>query len=229
MSNVTAPDELMQTMQSTILYHSPHSEHRSLSLREKPMPNDPSITHWFRLLQNGELDAAQPLWEHYFTRLQGLARKLLQGRRFAVADAEDVALSAFHSLSQGLRRGRFPQLKDRDNLWTLLVVITARKVSHLVRDQRCKKRGGDLLSADLESQELEQIITTELTPEFVVQSTEECQRLLESLGSKELAEIALLKMEGYLNQEIADRCQCALRTIDRKLRLIRIAWKNSLN
>jgi ECF sigma factor len=38
-----------------------------------------------------------------------------------MADEEDVVQNAFHSFFQGLARGRFPQLNDRDNLWRLLV------------------------------------------------------------------------------------------------------------
>ena len=92
------------------------------------MAPDGSVTHWVRLLQQGHHEAAQPLWQRYFARLIGLAQKKLGGRSLAVADAEDVALSAFHSLCRGAERGRFPQLQDRDNLWKVLVVITARNV-----------------------------------------------------------------------------------------------------
>ena len=43
-------------------------------------------------------------------------------------DEEDIVQNAFHSFFQGVANGRFlSQLDDRDNLWRLLVVITARK------------------------------------------------------------------------------------------------------
>src|SRR5271165_6376539 len=57
-------------------------------------------------------------------------------------DLEDVALSAFASFCRGVEGGRFPQLADRDDLWRLLVTITARKALHLARDERNQKRGG---------------------------------------------------------------------------------------
>ena len=55
--------------------------------------------------------------------------RLLSVRRAPrrASDEEDVALSAFQSFYQGIARGRFPQLEDRDNLWRLLITITARK------------------------------------------------------------------------------------------------------
>ena len=57
-------------------------------------------------------------------------------------DEEDVALIAFYSLCDGMKAGNFPRLDDRDNLWSLLVVITGRKVLHRVRAATAKKRGG---------------------------------------------------------------------------------------
>ena len=41
-------------------------------------------------------------------------------------DEEDVALSVFQSLCDGVKSGKFSRLDDRVNLWALLVVITSR-------------------------------------------------------------------------------------------------------
>src|SRR5688500_4224311 len=86
--------------------------------------------------------AVQALWECYFPRLVGLARRRLAGAPRRAADEEDVALSAFHSFCRNAERGRFPRLLDRDGLWRLLVVITARKAAHLRRGEARLKRGG---------------------------------------------------------------------------------------
>ncbi len=51
-------------------------------------------------------------------------------------------MSAFASFCNGVERGRFPRLANRDDLWRLLVTITARKSMHLARDERSQKRGG---------------------------------------------------------------------------------------
>jgi DNA-directed RNA polymerase specialized sigma24 family protein len=53
---------------------------------------------------------------------------------------------------------------------------------------------------------------------------EESQRLLERLGDDELRAVALWKMEGYSNEEIARRLDCGLRSVGRKLRVIRAIW-----
>ncbi|HLJ95236.1 MAG TPA: ECF-type sigma factor [Gemmataceae bacterium] len=182
-----------------------------------------SVSRWIGPLQAGEEVAAERLWKRYFPRLVGLAHKKLQGTRLATADEEDVALSAFDSFCRGLEAGRFPLLSDRENLWRLLVVLTARKAAHLLRDQcRQKRGGGEVLETETE---LEQILSREPTPEFSVQVAEECQRLLDRLNDAELRAVAVWKMEGYTNEEIAAKLGCVPRTVDRKLRSIRSLWE----
>jgi DNA-directed RNA polymerase specialized sigma24 family protein len=189
----------------------------------QPMPSEGSVTHWIDLLQAGDAAAAQPLWDRYFRLLVDLARRKLLGARPQIADEEDVALSAFDSLCRGLKRGRFPDLNDRDNLWKLLVVLTARKACHLMRDERRLKRGGgQTAGAD---QELENVASEAPSPEFAAELAENCQRLLDFLGKADLRTIALSKMEGYTAEEIAGQLNCAPRTVERKLRLIRSLWE----
>ena len=72
---------------------------------------------------------------------------------------------------------------------------------------------------------LEQIEGLEPTPAFAAQVAEECRRLLERLDSPELRSVALLKVEGYSNEEIAAQLGCGLRTVERRLRLIRSIWE----
>src|SRR5206468_206323 len=97
---------------------------------------------WLEALKAGDDQAAQRLWEGYFHKLVGLARQKLHGRRPAAADEEDVALSAFDSFCRGAAQHRFPQLGDRHDLWQILVLLTARKTSHLLRNEHAQKRGG---------------------------------------------------------------------------------------
>jgi len=184
-----------------------------------------SVTHWLVQLQAGDQAAAQPLWERYFRRLVGLARARLQGSPRRAADEEDVALSAFASFCRGAEQGRFPQLGDRDDLWRLLVVITARKACHLLRHERRQKRGGP--RPVVEEADLEQVVGQEPTPEFAAQVADECRRLLNRLDNAGLRSLALRKMEGYTNEEIAAQLDCAPRTVERKLQLIRAIWEES--
>jgi DNA-directed RNA polymerase specialized sigma24 family protein len=192
-----------------------------------------SVTNWLLQLKEGNAVAAQPLWECYFPRMVALARKRLRGARRREADEEDVALSAFDSFCRGAEQGRFPQLADRDDLWRLLVVITARKAVDLLARQRRLKHGGGKLrgeSALLDPAEpgnggIEQVVGNEPTPEFAAQVADECQRLLDLLGDDELRDITVWKMEGYSNEQIAGRLGCALATVERRLRVIRKLWE----
>ena len=191
------------------------------------MSSEGSVTGWLNQLQVGDAAAAQPLWEHYFRRLVALARQRLRGSPRGAADEEDVALSAFATFCRNAERGRFPQLADRDGLWRLLVVLTARKAAHLARDQGRLKRGGGMqpLGGPDKESDLEQLFGREPTPELAAEVAEEYQRLLRALGDRGLETIAVLRMEGHSVEEIADRVGWSIRTIKRKLELIRSAWE----
>jgi DNA-directed RNA polymerase specialized sigma24 family protein len=196
------------------------------------MSSDGSVTFWIGQLKAGDPAAAQRLWQGYFQRLVGLARKRLQGAPRRAADEEDVALSAFDSFCRGAARDRFPRLNDRDDLWQLLVMITARKAIDLRQHEGRRKRGGGAAhvgagpgdDATSVGDALGQVIGREPTPEFAAQVAEECRRLLDLLDGAELRAIALAKMEGYTAEEIAEQLGCVPRTVERKLALIRRVW-----
>ncbi len=62
------------------------------------------------------------------------------------------------------------------------------------------------------------------TPEFAAQVVDEFRDLLRRLGDDSLVSVALAKMEGYSNRQIADRLGCIEQTVERKLRSIRRIW-----
>jgi RNA polymerase sigma factor (sigma-70 family) len=199
------------------------------------MPSEGSVTRWVTALKAGDAAAAQPLWERYHGRLVALARDKLRSARRRAADEEDVVQNAFHSFFQGVTRGRFPQLDDRDNLWRLLVVITARKALDQLAHEHSKKRGGGTLQGESriylgkpvwDEAAIEQVVGDEPTPEFAAQVAEEYQRLLDLLGDESLRQVAIWKMEGLTNDEVAERLACSRRTVARKLDTIRIIWSD---
>lgn len=69
-----------------------------------------------RELASGDAQAAQTLWNRYFTKLTKVAWKHLNGLPLRVADEEDVALSAVRSVQHGLGDGRYSDLKGPENL-----------------------------------------------------------------------------------------------------------------
>jgi DNA-directed RNA polymerase specialized sigma24 family protein len=193
-----------------------------------------SITGWIDQARQGDRQAAGQIWQRYFHRLVGLARTALKAAPRRMADEEDVALSAFDSFFRGAEQGRFPELDDRDGLWRLLVVLTRRKAAHLKRDEcRLKRGGGAVLDEaavaraagpDADAGDFEWAVSEEPTPAFAAQVAEECQRLLQRLPNEEFRALAVAKMEGYTNEELAARLGCCVSTVERRLQVIRRLW-----
>jgi DNA-directed RNA polymerase specialized sigma24 family protein len=191
---------------------------------------NPSVTYWIAALKAGDADAAQRLWDGYFQRLVALARGHLGEVAHGGADGDDVAQSVFKSLCFGAEQGRFPQVTDRDDLWTLLISMTAHKSRDLIRRERAQKRGGGRVlneTALAASQEplgnIEEIVGAEPTPHFVAQVAEQCELLLSRLNEVE-RRTAEMKLQGFRNREIADRMACGLRTVERRLAAVRCTW-----
>ena len=124
------------------------------------------------------------------------------------------------------RDGRFPLLKNRDDLWWLLVKITVRKAHDLAERESRQKRGGGSTNAGESA--LAGIPAAEPTSEDVAIMVEQFQRLLDLLGDETLSQIALWRLEGYSNDEIAERLGCARRTVANKLALIRKRWQSEV-
>jgi DNA-directed RNA polymerase specialized sigma24 family protein len=198
----------------------------------------PSITVWLERLKQGDAVAARPLWERNFGRLAALARQALCGMPRRAADEEDVALEAFDSFCRGVAQGRFPRLTDRHDLWALLVVLTERRASDLREHEGAQKRGGGKVrggsvlakgeDSEVGADAFDRLAGPEPTPEFAAQVAEECRRLLEVLAEADLRQIALWKLEGYTNAEIARRLGCVTTTVERRLRLIRALWEKEV-
>jgi DNA-directed RNA polymerase specialized sigma24 family protein len=197
------------------------------------MSSEGSVTCWVTALKAGDAAAAQPLWERYHRRLVGLARRKLESSRRRGADAEDVVQNAFHSFFQGVAGGRFPRLDDRDNLWRLLVVITARKALDQLAHDHCRRPGGGTVRGasriarggpTWDDAAIEQAVGDEPTPAFAAQVAEECRRLLDQLGDDSLRRVAVWKMEGFTSDEIAARLGRSRRTVTLKLETIRAIW-----
>jgi RNA polymerase sigma factor (sigma-70 family) len=175
------------------------------------------VTRWIEQMKQGDEAAVQKLVEHYFQRLVQVARKKLQILPQLADYDEDVALSAFKSVVLGAQREQFARLQDRQDLWRLLVVLTLRKAIDLLRKEGRIQKEDEV--------DIAQLLSHEPSPELAAQITDECHRLLDQLGNAQLRSIALWKMEGYSNEEIADKLHCVPRTVERRLQLIRQIWE----
>lgn len=200
------------------------------------MATDESVTYWIHQLKEGERAAVQKLWEGYFRRLVRMAHRWLRHTPTQVVEAEDVALSAFDSFCRRAEQGRFPQLFDRDDLWQLLVVIAFRKACNQVhREARRQPRNGRVVHASAldtadkgEGLLFANLIGREPDPSLAVQIAEGYRKLLAKLNNPLLRDIAVWKLEGFTNEEIADKIRRSVPTVERKLALIRKAWTEEM-
>ena len=174
--------------------------------------------------------AARLIWERYFRDLLTLARNNLDKRIRRRTDEEDVAQSMFKSFCLRQQRGEF-DLAGRDELWKLLVTITLRKARNAAKAQRRDKRdvareqtlsGGDETGSA--GWVLEQMEAADPSPAEAAVLNEALERRLQALADPELREIALWRLEGYTNGEIAGRLDCTERSVERKLARIRSLW-----
>jgi DNA-directed RNA polymerase specialized sigma24 family protein len=200
------------------------------------MEGENSVSLWLDGLREGNDADVKRLWDRYFQRLVNLASTRLPGHARRVTDEEDVALSAFHSFCDRVGRGQFPQLADRDDLWRILVTITFRKVAESMRHQtRLKRGGGAVLGQSIKMGDSEiddgmaRVLSREPTPEAAAQFAEDYERLLEKLEDSTLRSIAVRKLEGHSREEIALALGTSIRTVDRKLTLIRLMWQEELS
>ncbi|MEM8943847.1 MAG: ECF-type sigma factor [Planctomycetota bacterium] len=197
------------------------------------MSSDHSVTMWIADLKEQSDDHAQrEIWKRYFQRLVGLARFKLGDAPRRAQDEEDVAVSALNCFFAGIGAGKFPELRDRTNLWPLLAKITARKAINQRRDAMRLKRGAGrvrgeslfLNADDASALGLADAIADDLTPAYLATLEEERVRLFASLPDDVLRTVAQKKLEGFQNAEIAQDLGVTERTVERKLNRIRNLW-----
>lgn len=182
------------------------------------MSTNGSVTGLLNAFAQGDSDAVQLIWERYLPRMTGLANRVLGNRPRRVIDDRDVADSAFASFWRRAHQGAFPRLRDRDDLWALLSTITTRKALAHLRKESADKRGGEGQRLSLDD------VPPPADTSNYADIDLYCEELLERLGEDELRTIALLRLMGYSNPEIAAELDCSLRRIERKLHLIREEW-----
>ncbi len=193
-----------------------------------------SVSIWVNNLKGGDADAAQQLWGRYFQKLVKQAQAKLRDCPPQGTDAEDIAVSVFESLWRGSQEGRFEDVRNRDELWWLLLAITRHKVANHVRKESAQKRGGQSVPKRLGDNNdpgysFEELVSAEPTPEYLLQLQEEYSRALALLRDDRLRQIAALKLEGYTTEEISNELTISAATVTRKLRLIRATWERELD
>ncbi len=185
-----------------------------------------SISDWiFRFRENGNEIAALKLWDRINPRVRELSRRWIQKIGLPVSfDEDDVTISVFAAFCDRLRSGQLPDLKDRDGLWRLLILMTARKANDHAKAAHAQKRTNGLENPDVGLHAISELRDTQLEPSIEVMMEDQCQAMLKALGDPVLESMVLLKLEGYSNVEIAERLKYSRRTIQRMLELVKDIW-----
>lgn len=195
------------------------------------------FSDWLIGLGRGDEQMAAMVWDEYFGKLVRLARRKLEGMPLRDVDEEDVALSAMKSFYQGMLEHKFDALAGRDDLWKLLVTITARKATAKLRRHYAQKRGGGGVRGESFFAHVNdgehyggsgEVLGREPTPELAERVAENCSHYLDLLDDETLRQIALMTLEGYRTEEIAVKLGCVRRTVERKLERIRDIWTRDL-
>lgn len=203
------------------------------------MSDGESVTTWLAHLKAGRTDVAQQIWQRYAQQCVRLARRKLGRTPRRAADEEDVVMLAFRAFLTGVEEGRFLDLDGREDLWQVLVMLIERQAIALRRRELALKRGGGetrgesvfINDAGKDSQPTgpDRQVGREPSPALAVEMAERVQLLLDQLSDDTQRQIVLGKLEGKTNQEIAGELGINLRSIERKLSMIRDKWRGKID
>jgi DNA-directed RNA polymerase specialized sigma24 family protein len=188
-----------------------------------------SVTRLIKKIESGDSSAESLLVRRYFEQLARLCEAKLSTLPSRGADGEDVALSVLDTFLRRVKRRKFPDLKNREDLWSLLFVMALRKASSARRRERAQKRGGgkvlgENLLQDAEADEgwgLDLAMGKEPTAELAADLGDTLARLGQVFREQKLDDVARLKLAGHTNEEIAERIGRKRVTVERRLKLIR--------
>lgn len=191
-------------------------------------------------------EAAQYLWQRYWRQLATVAGRRLRelGARCRAEDEADAVQEAFAAFFRRIEEGAYPDCRDRNDLWCLLVKIADSKARQLVRGERRGKRGHGRVRGDSaimadsspggdafdrvagapRSLPLAEPTLEEPSEAFVDQLLDTFTLCYGALDAME-RQVLRGRMQGYTNDEIAAQVGCVTRTVERKLKVIRSRWQ----
>ena len=195
-----------------------------------------TVSEWIeQLKEDGRDSAATKLWGHFLEKLTNLVKRKLRTCSQSVSDEEDVVLEAVDACFRALKENRYPNVKNREDLWKLLAVIAERKAIDQIRRS---VKGVDGIRANVSFRivsdassilyGIQEWPCSEPTPEFAAIIAEDLVAYLNMLDSKH-REVALLKMQGYSNREIGEKIGRSVPSVERYLKLIRTQWTDEPN
>jgi len=168
--------------------------------------------------------AIEELWKRYMARMEGIARPYLVGVAPGAGDEQDVAQSAFIAFCEAATAGQAQKLGNRNELWRLLSTIARHKATDRIRREQRQRRNPGKPAV---REGLQQVADNQPSPSEVIQLQEAMDDLLQALDlcdDPKLKLIALMRLEGATTQEISEKLNCTVRTIQRKMHILERLW-----
>jgi hypothetical protein len=197
------------------------------------MKTDGSVTRWIEGAKQGEDSAVyQAIWIRYFDQLVTLARQLLHENARGAADEEDIAINVLDCICRGFKNGRFNYVDNRNILWKVLNTLISRRVFD--HHQRVFAAPNNVTySINVSDSEgslnwLDQIADKNPSPAEAYELIDTIEAGMRSLTRDYLKSVAIQKLEGLTNKEIAKQEGVIEETIRRRVDKIRDTWTKHL-
>jgi len=177
-----------------------------------------SITQCLSGIRRADIESTEHLWKQYYASLVQVARRHFRDYPRGAYDEEDAAESALISFFSAATKNRYSNLSDREGLWKLLTTIVIRKVNRRVRrrsmiEYRPETHGESPESdSGCETVDVEELVSN----------------LFSLLQNDGLRQTAALRMHGYSNKESSEILCCSVKSIERRMRLVRAIWEREV-
>ena len=162
----------------------------------------------------------------HFVPLVAHANDILRRSGSYRSSGEDIVQSVLCRMVKKLRANELPDQISPQQFFLLLKKAVRDRAIDSLREQIRLKRGGGMVhlevASEMHSDNSRASISSDGDSETAIVLI--VQRLLDELGDDELRRFAQAKLYGYSNAEIAQEQKCSVRTVERKLNLIRRIW-----
>jgi DNA-directed RNA polymerase specialized sigma24 family protein len=164
--------------------------------------------------QAGDENSAAVLFQRYMQRLTALARVRLSRKLSQRIDPDDIVMSAWRSFFVGARDAKF-SIKDADDLWSLLVTITLRKLyrqtdRHFAATRSVAREETPNGALDFPLPEL----SAGPSPDAVVETSDLVESLMTHLTQQQRMALEL-RLQGATFDEVSTELEVHERTVRR--------------